>query len=231
MKKSTARWGVVSVFALASTWNYLDRNILAAAVPLVRAEFHLSNAQYGWVLSVFSLAYALASPATGWLLDWLGVEIAMAWAVVLWSATSVLEWTEPRLRTVARRAYAVGRVESAGVPAAGKLNAAYLEPKNRAIGAAMTQVGLSIAGIAGPWLVAVLPGWRQPSSFAPRWDLFGCRCSWCSRQQVAPFEVVPPWRERRPGNFLAIATPANSGDREHALDGQLFCGPTGLQPT
>ena len=90
MKKSTARWGVVLVFALASTWNYLDRNILAAAVPRVRAEFHLSNTEYGWVLSAFSLAYALASPATGWLLDRLGVEIAMAWAVVLWSAMSVL---------------------------------------------------------------------------------------------------------------------------------------------
>src|SRR4051812_33424935 len=80
---SAARWGVVSVFALASTWNYLDRNILASAVPLVRAEFHLSNTEYGWVISAFSLAYALASPATGWLLDWLGVEVGMAWAVAV----------------------------------------------------------------------------------------------------------------------------------------------------
>ena len=39
---------------------------------------------------------------------------------------------------------ALGAFESAGVPAAGKLNAIYLEPKNRAIGAAFTQVGLSI---------------------------------------------------------------------------------------
>ena len=45
------------------------RNILGrcqahlAGWPRIRAEFHLSNTDYGWLLSAFSLAYALASPA------------------------------------------------------------------------------------------------------------------------------------------------------------------------
>jgi MFS transporter, ACS family, hexuronate transporter len=196
MKKSTARWGVVSVFALASTWNYLDRNILAAAVPRVRAEFHLNNTQYGWVLSAFSLAYALASPATGWLLDWLGVEIAMAWAVVLWSATSVLGGLSRGFGQLLGARTLLGAFESAGVPAAGKLNASYLEPKNRAIGAAMTQVGLSIAGLAAPWLVAALPGWRQPLFVCAALGLLWVPLFLVVRRRVAPYEEFPRQREK-----------------------------------
>jgi len=60
-----ARWFAVSVFALASTWNYLDRLILSAAAPRIKAEFHLNNAEFGWLISAFSLAYAAASPLAG----------------------------------------------------------------------------------------------------------------------------------------------------------------------
>src|SRR5579862_9524305 len=80
-----ARWGAVAVFALASTWNYLDRLVLSAAAPRIRAEFHLSNAGYGWLLSAFSIAYAAASPAVGWMLDRLGLEAGIVAAVALWS--------------------------------------------------------------------------------------------------------------------------------------------------
>jgi len=196
MKKSTARWGVVLVFALASTWNYLDRNILAAAVPRVRAEFHLSNTRYGWVLSAFSLAYALASPATGWLLDWLGVEIAIAWAVVMWSVASVLGGLSRGFVQLLGARTMLGAFESAGVPAAGKLNAAYLEPKNRAIGAAMTQVGLSIAGLAAPLLVAALPGWRQPLFVCAGLGLLWVPLFLWIRRRVPPYEVLPRQREK-----------------------------------
>ena len=196
MKKSTARWGVVLVFALASTWNYLDRNILAAAVPRVRAEFHLSNTEYGWVLSAFSLAYALASPATGWLLDRLGVEIAMAWAVVLWSAMSALGGLSRGIGQLLGARTLLGAFESAGVPAAGKLNASYLEPKNRAIGAAMTQVGLSIAGLAAPWLVAALPGWRQPLFVCAALGLLWVPLFLLILRRVPPYEAMPRQREQ-----------------------------------
>ena len=72
-----ARWGAVAVFALSSTWNYLDRLVLSAAAPRIRAEFHLSNMDYGWLLSAFSLAYALASPALGWFLDGSASRLAL----------------------------------------------------------------------------------------------------------------------------------------------------------
>jgi len=186
---------VVSVFALASTWNYLDRNVLMSAAPRVRAEFHLNNEQYGWVLSAFSLTYALASPATGWLLDRLGVEIGIAWAVAMWSVSSVLGGLSRGFGQLLGARAMLGAFESAGVPAAGKLNASYLEPENRAVGAAMTQVGLSIAGVAAPLLVAALPGWRQPFFVCAALGLLWIPLFMFIGRRVAPYEVVRPQRE------------------------------------
>ena len=60
------RWLVLGVFFLSSSINYLDRQSLATVAPLFRAEFHLNNADYGWILAAFSLTYAAAAPVAGY---------------------------------------------------------------------------------------------------------------------------------------------------------------------
>ncbi len=195
MKNSKgARWTVVSVFALASTWNYLDRLVLSAAAPRLRAEFHLSNTEFGWLLSAFSLAYALASPATGWLLDWLGLEIGIVSSVVMWSVSSVLGALSRGFVQLLGTRVMLGAFESTGIPAAGKLNASYLEPRNLAIGAAMTQIGLSIAGVAATQLVALMPGWRQPFFVCAALGLIWIPIFLIVTRRVAPYRVVQPQR-------------------------------------
>jgi ACS family hexuronate transporter-like MFS transporter len=192
---ATARWAAVSVFALASAWNYLDRLTLSAAAPRIMAEFHLSKTDYGWLLSAFSLSYTFESPAVGWFLDRLGLETGIVWAVALWSlATALCGWTRSLGQLIGARVF-LGIWESAGVPAAGKLNAIYLEPKNRAIGAAVTQVGLSIGGIAAPLLVGAMSGWRSPF-FVCAVLGFAWIPGWIAvRRKVRPYEDVPLRRE------------------------------------
>ena len=183
-----ARWGTVAVFALASTWNYLDRLVLSAAAPRIRAEFHLSNTDFGWVVSAFSLAYAAASPAVGWFLDWMGLDAGIACAVAAWSIGAALcAVTRGFGQLLGARAF-LGAWESAGVPAAGKLNAMYLEPKNRALGAAFTQVGLSIGGVAAPLLVNAFAGWRTSFFVCSALGLLWIPIWLFVRRAVPPFE-------------------------------------------
>ncbi len=125
-KSAAARWGAVTVFALSSTRNYLDRQVLVSAAPRVRAEFHLTNTDYGWLISAFSIAYALASPGVGWMLDRIGLEIGIVYAVALWSLSSALGALTRTFGQLVSTRVALGAFESAGVPAAGKLNAIYL---------------------------------------------------------------------------------------------------------
>jgi len=156
------RWFAVAIFALAASLNFLDRGLLGFQAPRIKAEFHLTNEGYGWLVAAFSYAYALASPLVGWFLDLVGLELGIAIAVGLWSVATIftgLSQTFPQL--VAARIF-LGIWESAGVPAAGKLNSMYLEPKNRAIGAGVTQVGISLGSILALIVVARVLNWRQP---------------------------------------------------------------------
>ncbi len=198
-----ARWGAVSVFALASAWNYLDRLTLSAAAPRIMAEFHLNKTDYGWLLSAFSFAYTFASPAVGWFLDRVGLETGIVWAVALWSlATALCGWTRSLGQLIGARVF-LGVWESAGVPAAGKLNAIYLEPKNRAVGAAITQVGLSIGGIGAPLLVGSMAGWRSPFFVCSALGFAWIPLWIAVRRKVRPWEEVPPQRDAGALRLLA----------------------------
>ena len=192
---AAARWAAVSVFALASAWNYLDRLTLSAAAPRIMTEFHLSKTNYGWLLSAFSFSYTFASPAVGWFLDRLGLETGIVWAVGLWSlAAALCGWTRNLGQLVAARVF-LGIWESAGIPAAGKVNAIYLEPRNRAVGAAITQVGLSIGSIGAPLLVGMMAGWRSPFFVCAALGLLWIPAWLAVRRKVRPYEEVPPQRD------------------------------------
>jgi ACS family hexuronate transporter-like MFS transporter len=193
---STARWAVVSIFALASTLNYLDRQILAAAAPLIKEEFHLDSAGYGWLVAAFSISYALGSPFAGWFLDRVGIELGMVWSVAMWSLTSAFTGISRGLVSLVGARIFLGGWESAGVPAAGKLNAVYLPPKNRAIGAAMTQIGLAIGGVLSPLLVKWLPGWRQPFFVCAALGLLWIPVWLLARRAVPPWAEVAPQRQK-----------------------------------
>src|SRR5258708_10679231 len=98
-RASYLRWVAVGIFDLSSALNYLDRQLLAAVAPTLKAEFHLNNAQYGQVLSVFSTVYALVAPFAGWFVDWAGLTLGTIIAVTVWSVAGPL--TVPAVRVVA----------------------------------------------------------------------------------------------------------------------------------
>ena len=85
MTRLPLRWIAISVFLFASMLNYLDRSLLAALAPTLKSNFHLDNRQYGFVLSAFSLAYALTAPLAGLFIDRVGLNIGAMIAVTAFS--------------------------------------------------------------------------------------------------------------------------------------------------
>ena len=197
-----ARWGAVTIFALAAACNYLDRLVLSAASPRIRAEFHLSNTDYGWLVAVFGLAYALASPAVGLFLDWLGLETGIICAVAFWSSAAALCGLTRTFGQLAGARALLGVGESAGFPAAGKLNAIYLEPKNRAMGAAMSQVGIALAGVAAPLLVAAFAGWRTAFFVCAALGFLWIPLWMLVRRSVQPYAAVSRQTQKGSTNLL-----------------------------
>ncbi|MFN7993322.1 MAG: MFS transporter [Bryobacteraceae bacterium] len=158
------RWLALSVFVVSSAINYLDRQTLATVAPLVRGEFHLSNAKYGLILTAFSIAYAISAPLAGILIDRIGLNLAISLAVGIWSCAGIATgFTRSLFGLLACRGI-LGASEAAGIPGAGKAIHRYLLPAERALGNALNQAGVSLGLILAPplatWL-AVTYGWRR----------------------------------------------------------------------
>jgi MFS transporter, ACS family, hexuronate transporter len=158
------RWVAVGVFVISSTLNYLDRTLLNTLAPLIMLEFHLNMAGFGALLSAFSIAYAASTLAAGWMLDRFGINRGISAAVGWWSAAAASTGLVGSLAglTICRVALGIG--ESAGIPATGKVNGVYLKPEERALGAAVNQIGLSLSAPLAALSIGIASahGWRLP---------------------------------------------------------------------
>ncbi len=160
---SRLRWAVIGVFALANAINFLDRQILAALAPQLMAEFGMTAAGYGDVILAFSVAYAAGAPLAGWLIDRAGLRRGSSLAVGLWSLAGMATgWVSSVQGLIACR-MVLGLGEAGGVPATGKASAVYLPPRERALGSAVFQIGLTAGAMLAPvaaQTIARLYGWR-----------------------------------------------------------------------
>jgi MFS family permease len=162
------RWLLLAVFVLSSAINYLDRQALATLAPLVRAEFHLSRAEYGWILGVFSITYALSAPLAGMLTDRIGLNRAASLAIGVWSCAGIATGFTRGLGSLLGCRAVLGAAEAGGIPAAGKAIHLYLRPPERALGNAVNQAGVSLGAILAPPLatwIALRSGWRHAFIF------------------------------------------------------------------
>ena len=73
------------LFAVGAV-NFLDRGSLSIANSSIRADLHLSGAQMGGLLSLFSLAYGFAQLPVGVLLDRFRARVLLGIGLLLWSA-------------------------------------------------------------------------------------------------------------------------------------------------
>lgn len=153
----------MSVFVLASALSYLDRQILAALAPTIKAEFGLRDFEYGWILSAFSLAYAIAAPFAGLFIDRAGLTAGICTSIGLWSMAGVATGFAGGFPSLlACRAW-LGMAESGNIPSSGKTIATYLQPQERALGSGFGQIGISIGMVGSPLLATYLAqryGWR-----------------------------------------------------------------------
>ncbi|HDS1735608.1 MFS transporter [Pseudomonas sp. BP8] len=86
-KPSRFRWVVAGLFFLVYTVASADRANLGVALPFIREEYPMTNAEAGALLSVFLLAYALAQIPSGFASSKWGVRKIFSFSMI---ATSIL---------------------------------------------------------------------------------------------------------------------------------------------
>jgi ACS family hexuronate transporter-like MFS transporter len=167
--KIPGRWIAVAFFVLSSALNYLDRQLLSALSPEIRAEFHWSLEDFGRVVSYFSLIYAAAAPLMGLVIDRIGLNRGVTLAVGGWSLATMAHAGIQGIGGLIGARLLLGVTQGGGIPAAGKAMSTYLQPPERALGNAFSQIGISVGLSVAPILAnAMRPsfGWRGAFLFA-----------------------------------------------------------------
>ena len=85
------RWWICSLLFIATTVNYLDRQVLSLTYKeFIAPEFHWTDADYGTITSLFSIFYAIACLFAGKFVDWMGTKKGYLIAIGVWSLGAVL---------------------------------------------------------------------------------------------------------------------------------------------
>jgi ACS family hexuronate transporter-like MFS transporter len=213
---------VLAVFVLSTAINYLDRQTLATLAPAICAEFHLSDTQYGLILSAFSITYAMSAPLAGMLIDRVGLNLGIGMAVGLWSCAGIATGFTRGLGGLVGCRAALGVAEAGGIPGAGKAIHQYLKPGERAVGNAVNQAGVSLGAMLAPavatWLWIQF-GWRRAFvatgllglAWIPVWNWTARRASASAPPKSPPGAGAAMLRDRRLWAFVAANALAMTG--------------------
>ena len=95
---------------------YLDRIAIGLVGKRIISEFKLSNEEFGWVLSAFSLAYAIFEIPTGIMGDRIGQKLVLIRIVLWWSLFTVLTGFATGMVTLIIVRFLFGMGEAGALP-------------------------------------------------------------------------------------------------------------------
>ncbi|HWB85770.1 MAG TPA: MFS transporter [Bryobacteraceae bacterium] len=157
------RWTPAGVMLLVSLISYIDRNTLALLAPTILRETHLSGEQYGLIISGFSIAYMVANPIWGRILDRAGLRRGMSVGVGCWTVASIAHAFASGFWSFGAARAALGFGEGATFPGGLRAVVQTLPPRQHSRGLAVAYSGGSLGALVTPLVVTPIFlwwGWR-----------------------------------------------------------------------
>jgi ACS family hexuronate transporter-like MFS transporter len=147
------RWTICAMLFVATSINYMDRQVIAILKPTLEQSIGLTEVGYGYIVDAFQIAYAIGLLAGGRLIDKLGTRIGYMLVMAIWSlaamghalANSVMEFGFAR--------FFLGLGESGNFPAAIKTVAEWFPQSERSLATGMFNSGANIGAILAPAIV------------------------------------------------------------------------------
>lgn len=162
-KTGNYRWRILALLFFATTINYIDRQVIGILKPFIADDLGWSEADYGYIVTAFQIAYAIGLVTTGRFLDKYGTRIGYLWAIVIWSIAGMAHAAARGVSSFAVARFALGIGESANFPAAVKSVAEWFPKKERAFAAGLFNSGSTVGAIIAPVIVSGITlamGWQ-----------------------------------------------------------------------
>lgn len=155
---------ILVMLTLVYVINYLDRNILNILLPAIKAEFHLTDADLGFLSgTVFAILYATLGLPLAWLADRMNRRNIIAYSMVLFSAMTLVSSYVLSFGQLVAARIGTGVGEAGTSPSVNSIISDLYEPKERAgalsFYAAGLNIGLLVAFAGGGWVLQHF-GWR-----------------------------------------------------------------------
>ena len=163
-KTGNYRWTICSLLFLATTINYVDRQILSLVKPILDIELGWSNEEFGIVNAVFQGAYGFGLLFFGWFVDRYGSKVGYAVSIVAWSLAAMGHSVVSTVTGFMIARAALGVSEGGNFPSAIKATAQWFPKRERAYATSIFNAGTNVGAIVAPALVpwiAYTWGWQM----------------------------------------------------------------------
>src|SRR5258708_18027479 len=165
------RWYIGGLLFLSTVINYIDRQTLSVLAPVLKTEFHWTNADFALVVIAFRVAYAFGQTASGRWLDRVGTRAGLTAAVAFYSVSAVLSSLGSGLRSFSGFRFLVGLGESANWAGASKAVAAWFPRRESGWAVALFDSGSSVGAAVAPLIVLAV--YRISGSWRPAFVVTG----------------------------------------------------------
>ncbi|HVT07966.1 MAG TPA: MFS transporter [Polyangia bacterium] len=159
------RWVVCALLFVATTINYIDRQILSLLKPMLDDQLHWTNQQFGEVNSAFQAAYAAGLLLFGAFIDRFGSRLGYAVSIAAWSAAAIGHAAVGSIGGFTLARVALGLGEGGNFPSSIKSVALWFPQRERALATTLFNAGANVGAIIAPAVVPMLAlrfGWQMP---------------------------------------------------------------------
>ncbi|SNS45829.1 MFS transporter, ACS family, hexuronate transporter [Granulicella rosea] len=173
---SNVRWIVCGLLFLATTINYMDRNVFGYVEPLLHDvafmgwnhaadKFHqpVFDDNFGTVIMFFQIAYGVGFIVAGRVIDKLGTKVGYALAILIWGLASMSHSVVTSVAGFCVARIFLGLGESGNFPAALKAVSEWFPTRERAKAVGLFNSGSNASALVAPPLVAFVSakwGWQ-----------------------------------------------------------------------
>src|ERR1051325_2474117 len=163
MRPTRVRYAVLAMVFSAAFITYLDRVAISVAAPLMQSDLHLSQMQFGWVFTVFYLAYGLLEMPSAWLGDRWGQRRMLIRIVSSWSLFTILTGSVRSFGSLLATRAIFGAAEAGAFPTLSRALSRWFPVVERSRANGVMWTGARAGGAFAPPIAVMLiaaAGWR-----------------------------------------------------------------------
>src|ERR1035437_5731044 len=176
------RWTICAMLFLATSINYMDRQVIAILKPTLMHSIGMTEVGYGHITAAFMVAYALGLLAAGRFVDKVGTRIGYMVIMAIWSLSAMGHAMVNTMFQFGIARVFLGVGESGNFPAAIKTVAEWFPQSERSLATGIFNSGANVGAILAPAIVpwiTIRYGWHAAflatGAFSAMWIVWWFR--------------------------------------------------------